>query len=235
LHNLEKSIADFYSNLNFPGPYSIKDLSIYDQDGVFNKFLAPYDDAVGKSSQVLDIGCGSGFISNLLAYRHKNVQITALDFSDSLDYAKNFAKENSLHNIHYHKLDFFEFVANKKFDCIISNGVLHHMPRYKEAIAQINSLLDNDGRLIVGLYNFYGKLFKKIIPFSYRNQLLYADQELVPFELTFKHKEVVDLFPSMELESVYPSYTKKCVDILNFFNYNNGGLTIYSFRKKNNA
>lgn len=234
LDDIAKAVAEFYGKLNFPGPYRIEDLEVYDQ-GMVNPFLRPYDMTVGGSCRVLDIGCGSGFISNLLAYRHKHVQFCALDFSDSINYAKEFAQKNRLSNIQYHKLDFFDFETDIKFDCIISNGVLHHIPQYQKAIDKIDSLLAIDGKLVVGLYNRFGKLLKKIIPIRYRSQLLYADQELVPFEVSFTDKQVIEMFPTMQIQSVYPSYNKKLVDVYNIFNYNNGGLTIYSFRKNKNA
>ena len=84
---------------------------------------------------------------------------------------------------------------------------------------------------MVGLYNPWGKLAKKVIKPAYINDILYQDQEMVPFELTFLCNEVKSLFSQYRLINVYPSIGNRFVDFLNLLNYNNGGLTIYTFQK----
>ena len=228
--SIESQIQEFYGKIKFPGPYMINDFEIY-KDGLFNPFLNQYEEGIKNSKNILDIGCGSGMVVNLLAYRNPNIQFDALDFSDSIDYAIEFKNKHNIQNVNFHKVNFFEYLAQDKYDSIICNGVLHHMPEYTKAITQINQLLKENGQLVVGLYNPYGKLAKKFFPVSYVNQTLFLDQEHVPFELTFSFQQVKELFKYYTLEKVYPSVFNKLVDLTNLFNYNNGGLTIYTFRK----
>jgi 2-polyprenyl-3-methyl-5-hydroxy-6-metoxy-1,4-benzoquinol methylase len=227
---VEDQVRRFYSNLKFPGPYKQTDFEVYDQE-ILNPFLKPYDLAAKQSSRLLDVGCGSGFISNLLAYRHPDCTIDAVDFSDSVDYAKDFSTHLDLKNVNYIKQNFFDFVTPYKYDTIICNGVLHHMPNYQSAVFQIDHLLKPNGILVVGLYNPWGKLAKRLFAPNYINNILYQDQELVPFELTFLRKQVLSLFQNYELLDVHPSFGKRLVDFFNLFNYNNGGLSIYTFQK----
>jgi 2-polyprenyl-3-methyl-5-hydroxy-6-metoxy-1,4-benzoquinol methylase len=228
--SIEDQIREFYGKLKFPGPYQKSDFDVYGEE-MLNPFLRPYDLAAQNARRILDIGCGSGFISNLLAYRHPDCQIDAVDFSDSLDYARDFANQAGLQNINHFKQNFLKFVAPYKYDVIISNGVLHHMPDYLSAVKQIDQILKPNGTLVVGLYNPWGKMAKRLGPPRYTNDILYQDQELVPFELTFCRSQVMTLFNNYELANVYPGLGKQFVDFLNLFNYNNGGLTIYTFRK----
>jgi 2-polyprenyl-3-methyl-5-hydroxy-6-metoxy-1,4-benzoquinol methylase len=228
--NLQSQIQEFYGKIKFPGPYSIDDFEIY-KDGLFNPFLNQYEKGIKNSKNILDIGCGSGMIVNLLAYRNPSIQFDALDFSDSIDYAIEFKNKHNIQNVNFHKVNFFEYIAQDKYDCIICNGVLHHMPEYTKAVIQINQLLKETGQLVVGLYNPYGKLAKKFFPVEYVNQTLFLDQEAVPFELTFSHQQVKELFNQYQLVDVYPGINKKFVDLINLFNYTNGGLTIYTFKK----
>jgi len=228
--SVESQIQAFYGKIKFPGPYTIDDFEIYN-DGLFNPFLNQYEKGIKDFKNILDIGCGSGMIVNLLAYRNPDIQFDALDFSDSIDYAIEFKTKHNIQNVNFHKVNFFKYVTQNKYDCIICNGVLHHMPEYTKAVTQLNQLLKENGQLVVGLYNPYGKLAKKFFPVNYVNQTLFLDQEHVPFELTFNYRQVKELFNQYKLVDVYPSIAKKFVDFTNLFNYTNGGLTIYTFKK----
>lgn len=225
----ENQVMEFYSKIKFPGPYTLEDIKFYD-NGIHNPYLKIYDDAVIGCKSVLDIGCGSGFITNVLARRHPKTMFTAIDFSDSIDYAREFTKKNRTKNIIYYKQDFLTWKSLHNYDLVICNGVLHHIPKYQEALGKMKSISD---KIVIGIYNPYGKLAKKFFPINYRNNILYLDQEECPFELTFSDEEIKTLFKEYTLEQVYPSFNNKLVDFLNIFNYSNGGLTIYTWRKNN--
>jgi 2-polyprenyl-3-methyl-5-hydroxy-6-metoxy-1,4-benzoquinol methylase len=228
--NLESQIQKFYGEIKFPGTYTLEDFEIY-KEHLFNPFLVQIEQGITKCKRVLDIGCGSGMIVNLLAYRNPNIQFDAVDFSDSIDFALDFSTKHKIQNVRFYKMNFFEFQSKSTYDAVICNGVLHHMPDYLNAIKHIDHLLEKNGRLVVGLYNPYGKLAKKLFSIKYVNQILFMDQERAPFELTFNYKQVKSLFKQYTLEKVYPSVIDRLVDLRNIFNYTNGGLTIYTFRK----
>jgi len=224
-------VQNFYSEIKFPGLYNIDDLNFY-QDSVDNKFLSMYNTGIQGSETVLDVGCGTGFISNLLAIKNPNIKFDAIDFSDSIDYAREFAIKNKIKNIQYHKKDFFNFESNIKYNSIICNGVLHHIPEYNSAIEKIKQLISNNGNIVIGVYNSYGKIIKKIIPIEYRSELLRADQEDVPFEISFTNQEFLNHFSEFKVNSIYPSIGNYFVNIRNLINYKNGGLTVYNLTKE---
>lgn len=224
----EEQIREFYSKIGFPGPYTLQDLEFYDNE-IYNPYLKIYDDATKDCRSVLDIGCGSGFITNILARRHPKTIFTAIDFSDSIDYAKNFTKENRTKNIIYYKQDFLKWNTVHNYDLIICNGVLHHIPKYQEALKKMKKL---SNKIAIGIYNPYGKIIKRFFPVKYKNEILYLDQEKCPFELTFSNNKFIEMFKEYELEQVHPSLNNKLVDFYNIFNYANGGLTVYTWRKK---
>ena len=225
---MENLVKEFYSNLKFPGPYSINDLQFYDQL-LSNPYLKFYNDSIQDNKYVLDVGCGSGFIINFLAYRNPTVKFDAVDFSDSIDYAKQFSKNHKIKNITYYKENFLEWKATSKYDLIICNGVLHHIPEYKKALEKIDNLATND--IVIGIYNSYGKLFKKTKSIKYINDILYADQEMCPFEMSFTDDEFKKLVSKYTVNKVYPSYKNHLVNFYNLFNYSNGGLTTYLLKK----
>lgn len=223
---IEEQIKSFYSKIMFPGEYTFDDLSFYDEI-VVNDFLSAYDNAVSGNERILDLGCGSGFICNFIGRKYPGVVIDAVDFSDSIDYATKFSKDHQINNIRYYKTNFFNFKPKGKYDIIISNGVLHHIPEYLTAIEKAKSLLKKQGKIVAGVYNSYGKLAKQLFPIKYRCKLLCEDQESVPYETSFTNKEFLNFFNDFKIKSIYPSFKNHFVDAYNIFNYKNGGLTIY--------
>jgi len=221
-----EEIKKFYSKLKFPGMYTIQDLEFYD-DVICNDYLNFYNNAVIGCKSVLDVGCGSGFILNFLARKYPNIHFDAVDFSDSIDYSIWFSKQHQINNITYHKIDFLEWKMEKQFDLVISNGVIHHIPQYNIAIEKIKKL--SSKKIAIGIYNSYGKLLKKIIPINYISDVLYADQEKCPFEISFVDVEFRQFFLEYSLLKIYPSCKNYFVNFYNLFNYKNGGLTIYLF------
>jgi 2-polyprenyl-3-methyl-5-hydroxy-6-metoxy-1,4-benzoquinol methylase len=178
---------------------------------------------------VLDVGCGTGLVSNLFADKYKNSNFTAVDFSDSIDYASKFASSNGINNVKWIKKDFLEFKTNKKYDIIICCGVLHHIPEYKKALTKIKSLLKPGGKLLLAVYNPYGKILKRFFNINYNCDILYQDQEKNPFELSFSNKQVHNMCSDLKFQSANPSISNRFVDFLSCFNSENGGLVLYIF------
>lgn len=229
--NIETQVKNFYSTIKFPGLYSFDNLKFY-QEKIDNNFLSMYDTGIQDSQTILDIGCGTGFITNLLAVRNPNIKIDAVDFCDSIEFARKFSKEHNIANVTYYKEDFFKFDSTEKYDCIVCNGVLHHMPLYQNAIRKIKTIITPTGKLILGVYNRYGKTIKKVLPITYRSELLKIDQEDTPYEVSFSNKEFLSYFLDFKINAVYPSFNKQFVDLRNLLNYKNGGLTVYNLERK---
>jgi len=96
--------------------------------------------------EVLEIGCGTGAFSRLLAERSR--QVLALDLSPQM---VQIAKERSRQ---YSNIDFqaadalaWEFPAGR-FDCVASIATLHHLP-FEEMLSKMKSALRINGTLLV--------------------------------------------------------------------------------------
>lgn len=225
------SVKQFYDQLQFPGHYTASQLS-YHRNEILNPYLAQIDRCIQAGDRVLDVGCGTGLISNLFADRHANCSFTAIDFANSIDYARRFARDHGIKNVKYIKQDFMEFKTPRKFDLIICQGVLHHMPNYRWAAAKLDQLLHKNGRLVLAVYHPWGKILKKFLNIDYKNHMLYQDQELVPYETAFNPAQVRALFPQFQLRDSYPGHGRElniCVHAL--LNSRNGGLTTYILEK----
>lgn len=226
-----EEIKSFYSQINFPGRYTGEDLKFYEEHGINNVYLKEIDRFLVDGMSVLDVGCGTGLASNLFAIHRPNCQITAVDFSDSIDYAQQFATDNNITNVTWIKKDFLKFNTAKKYDMIICCGVLHHIPDYNTALAKMKGFLKPGGKLMLAVYNPFGKILKKICNIKYHNEVLYQDQELNPFELSFTHRQVLKMCNDMQFEEVTPSVSGHLINLSALFNSVNGGLALYVFTK----
>ena len=222
---IEQKVKDFYSKIQFPGSYKISQLKINQ-----NPYIQFYNNAVQGLNDCLDIGCGTGMISNCLAKNNQNIHFDAVDFCDSIYYAKNFAQKHKIKNIKYYKKDFLSYPIKKKYDLILCTGVLHHIPDYLSAIKLIKNLAKR--KIVIGIYNTYAKKIQKIIKPKFTNKIYRLDQEEVPFQMSFDNRQILDLFSEYCCNSIHPSINNSVVDFRNLFNYRNGGLTLYEFERK---
>ena len=172
---------------------------------------------------VLDAGCGTGFITNFLAQQHPDTEFIGVDFSNSVDYANKIRKKLGTGNIKFVKKDLTKFKTKKRFDAIICQGVLHHIPDHKQTLERLKSMLQHNGIFIIGLYHPWGKALQRLLPRDYTSRALEVDQEDHPFELSFWGGEVQEMFVGYQFVASHPGV---------FFNWRNGGLTTYIFRKE---
>ena len=225
-----EKIKNFYSDLHFPGRYDSDDLEFYKREGVdINIYLKEINNVVTNNIEVLDIGCGTGLISNTFANLYPKSKFTGVDFSNSMDYARTMSKENNIKNIKWIKEDFLKVKLGKKYDVVICCGVLHHIPQYQEALDKLKSLIKPGGTLLIAVYNPMGKILKHIKKINYNSSTLFEDQENNPFELSFTKQTVLNMCSDLKFQSVQPSWGNYLVNFLSMFNSSNGGLAIYTF------
>jgi 2-polyprenyl-3-methyl-5-hydroxy-6-metoxy-1,4-benzoquinol methylase len=226
--NIEKSIQEFYDLNPFPGPYDLLSL----KKSTNNKYIRLINNYIDHNQKILDIGCGTGFITNALAMNYRS-KFTGIDFSIGADIANNIASDYAIDNVKFIKKHFFKFNPQTTYDVIIAQSFLTHVPEWQLAIEKIKSLSAPNGVIIVSIYNKVGKIAQKLLRTNYHNQRLQLDQESNPYETSFTSSEFLKYWAGYELLSVYPSVYNKCVNLANLFNISNGGLTMYFFRNTN--
>jgi arsenite methyltransferase len=116
------------------------------------KDLRAWVDYFNRAEIVLDLGCGSGLSSSLFLdtpHWTGHAAWIGLDVSDAIDVAQ----ERLAHvaNTHFVQGDALALpFADDSIDCIFSEGVLHHTPSTRAAIASAARVLK-----IGGDFNFY--------------------------------------------------------------------------------
>lgn len=131
---------------------------------------------IGKKTKVLEIGCGDGLLASMI-YKKTGASITAQDISDKFvaEAKKNYPKINFF-------VGDFNNVESGSYDCVIGNGILHHLyPTLDKSLRSIHSLLSQNGRIVFyepNLKNPYCSLI-------FRFQLFRKLANLEPGEMAF--------------------------------------------------
>ncbi len=124
----------------------------WDHSRQYHRFLLKH--VPMRCEAALDVGCGTGAFSRLLAERSERV--IALDLSPRMvEIAKERSKPYS--NIDFRVADVtkWEFPAGE-FDCVISIATLHHLPA-EEMLLKMKAALKTGGTLaILDLYESAG-------------------------------------------------------------------------------
>lgn len=108
-----------------------------------------------EKPEILVAGCGTGLQAIELAFANRDGKVTAIDISPtSLQYAKLMAKRYGLKNIKFKLLDILNVsTLKKKFDYIVSTGVLHHMENPQQGLNALSSVLKSERAMVLGLYS----------------------------------------------------------------------------------
>jgi ubiquinone/menaquinone biosynthesis C-methylase UbiE len=204
----------------------------YHDSKLKNFYLKMINSVLADNVTVLDVGCGTGLISNLFARKYPTAHFTSIDFADSVDYARAFATAHKIQNVKYIKQDFLEQDFSSTFDIVICQGVLHHIPNGKQALTKLKSLVAPGGKLVLGLYHPWGKIVKRFLNIDYNHDILYMDQEKNPFETTYNFSQVMQLCNEFDFVRAGPSILNKFLSVSALINYRNGGLITYILEKK---
>lgn len=154
-----QKVTNFYKFLPFPN-YKIDDnKQTILEKGDNNPLARQFKKFIGLHKKVLEVGCGTGQISNYFSIGTNN-EIIAFDPTiESLNLAKNFAVKNNLTNLKFVNADIFDDVLKDDyFDFIWCNGVLHHTKNPYKAFEITVQSLKNNGYILIGLYNKIGRI-----------------------------------------------------------------------------
>ena len=114
-----------------------------------NYIIKQFDKENSESAKnVLEIGCGTGEISYLIASK-TGYDVLGADLCEP--FIEKCNEKYKLPNLNFIELDFNkpDKLFDKKFDYIIGNGILHHLYyNIEESLLNIKKLLKDDGKII---------------------------------------------------------------------------------------
>ena len=152
-------VKSFYEKNPFPGYEDVdsrRSLTEKAEKGVVARLL---DDQIPHDAMVLEVGCGTGQLSNFLGMKLGR-RIFATDISlSSLALGQEFKGQNFIDNVAFFQMNLFRPIFRpESFDLVICLGVLHHTSDPFLSFQSILRLVKKNGFIIVGLYNTYGRI-----------------------------------------------------------------------------
>jgi malonyl-CoA O-methyltransferase len=112
--------------------------------------LLQYQSRPIQARRILELGCGTGFLTGHLLETFPEAQIDALDISASMiEQARRVVAANP--QIHWHVCDVWDYHDPAAYDLITSSSSLQWMQPLDELFCRLSSMLGPGGRLLCSL------------------------------------------------------------------------------------
>jgi SAM-dependent methyltransferase len=217
-------IKQFYEDTPFPNYNDTDNPGVLINKAEKTIFAKLLNDELPFNIRVLEVGCGTGQLTNYLSLSNRHLYGTDISIN-SLALANKFKKQHSLHRNLFSQMNLFNPIfKDNSFNVVICNGVLHHTHNPYLGFKSIVRLLKVGGFVILGLYNSYGRVmtnirrmifnitgnrFQKFDPYLKRKDITgikknawFLDQYKNPHESTHTYDEVLNWFNSAGIEFI---------------------------------
>jgi carbamoyltransferase len=150
-------VKQFYEKTPFPNYDDLDTQRALIEKARAGLFARLLNDQIPYGARVVEVGCGTGQLTNYLATARRSV--LGVDVClNSLRLAQGFKESQGLERAAFAQMNLFRpALKDGFFDFVISNGVLHHTSDCKGAFGRISRLVKPGGYLVVGLYNAYSR------------------------------------------------------------------------------
>ncbi|MHB8397100.1 MAG: class I SAM-dependent methyltransferase [Thermoplasmataceae archaeon] len=134
------------------------------------------------NKEVVEVGCGHGFVTFLISQRCKSVTGYDID-KPAIDYAEEMRRKFNVQNVKFVSYDGTFRDGSNTFDVAISMDVIEHVPNPTQYLKEIYKILKPGGVLLVGTPNgMIANKNKCIIRTHSRFHIMeYTPSELVSF------------------------------------------------------
>ncbi len=201
IEGLTQRVQAFYEETPFPNyeeTESIEDLVAKAERGIFARML---NDQLPFNSRVLEVGCGTGQLSNFLGIAQRTLFGADMTLN-SLRLANEFRTRNALDNVGFYQMNLYRPVFRpESFDVVLCSGVLCATAEPHRGFLSVAPLVKRGGYLLIGTYNTYGRLVTDIrrlmmrafgnrwsvLDPNLRNEYLGAEKKKAWFEDQYHH------------------------------------------------
>lgn len=151
-------VKAFYEEAPFPNYNDHDSLSTLIDKSRAGLYARRLDETIPYNSSVLEVGCGTGQLSNFLGIGCRQVVGTDMCLN-SLRLGEEFRREHGLSRVRFVQMNLFRTaLAAEQFDVVLCNGVLHHTADPLGGFESLLPLVKPGGHIVIGLYNTYGRL-----------------------------------------------------------------------------
>ena len=168
-----------------------------------------------KDSSMIDFGCGSG--QNSIVYDWLGANCTLLEYDkDSIANTTSLFKKFAKNKYKIIRTDLFNFKLKKKYDFVISNGVIHHTKDPLQNIKICCKAVKKNGFLILGWGETNG-FFQRNIQRLILSVICKNEEEVIKFsKILFKDhlKSAVKYSGRTINEVIFDTYVNPKIDAL---------------------
>ncbi|MCP4201755.1 MAG: methyltransferase domain-containing protein [bacterium] len=151
-------VKSFYEETPFPNYDDHDSVRSLIEKSRRSGYARRLDESIPYNSTVLEVGCGTGQMSNFLGIGCRQVLATDICMN-SLRLGETFRREHDLERVSFLQMNLFRpALEPEAFDMVLCNGVLHHTPAPQRGFEELVKLVRPGGHIIIGLYNRYGRL-----------------------------------------------------------------------------
>ncbi|MFH1319489.1 MAG: class I SAM-dependent methyltransferase [Bacteroidota bacterium] len=160
--DVTEKVRSFYEQTPFPNYEALETAADLIRKAEKGHFAHMLDKQIPFNIKVLDVGCGTGQLSNFLSISNRFV--FGVDMClNSLKLAQNFKINNDLERAGFYQMNLFKPIFKEEsFSLVICNGALHHTSAPFAGFQAISKLVKKGGYILIGLYNSYGRIANDI-------------------------------------------------------------------------
>ena len=153
------TVQAFYEDAPFPNYNEFDSLDSFLQRAVEGLFTNLLSRQIPIGARVLEVGCGTGQLSNYLAATCMAHTYASDMTVASLRLGQAFAAKYDIPGVTFLQMNLFKpCIRPGSMDIVIANGVLHHTADTRRAFLSIAPLVRPGGHILIGLYNKIGRV-----------------------------------------------------------------------------
>ena len=119
---------------------------------LLKEIVFPFDLNLIKDKKIIDVGIGSGRISNNLM-KYEPSKLVAVEPSEAINIAKDNIKSDK---VEYLNIKGQDINFENEFDYAFALCVLHHIPEYRDVLERIEKSLKPNGKFVAWVYSKEG-------------------------------------------------------------------------------
>ncbi len=156
--DVTEKVKAFYEQTPFPNYNDHDSVRSLIEKSVKGVYANQLNEAIPYNSDVLEVGCGTGQLTNFLGISCRSVIGTDMCLH-SLRLGEEFRHKHGLARVRFLQMNLFRpCFQSEQFDVILCNGVLHHTSDPYGGFQGLLPLLKPGGYIVIGLYNKWGRL-----------------------------------------------------------------------------
>lgn len=150
---MKKDLSIFLEKIN---SLNINNSDIWVNEALFGfHHIKEFCKKLKKNDNVLEIGCGSGILLNLLSVNFKDINFEGIEpFSNGFSSLPNLNSLSRKNGVSIKNIGYEELSTNLKYDLIFCVNVFEHLYDWQKFLEKISFLLKKNGAIIVLCPNY---------------------------------------------------------------------------------